>query len=80
MRAGAIAVPSEAAKPCTGAPLPRDTSKPQLQAFALLQTGKLEICDERRALGVQAMELHNAEVVKAAERLERRPWWKFWRE
>jgi hypothetical protein len=79
LRAGVIEVPAEAGRQCTGAALPLKGSKEAYAAFGVLQTGKLEICEERRALAVEAMTLHNRTMVEAAKQTEPRPWWAFWR-
>jgi hypothetical protein len=69
----------EAAKRCTGAPLPPHHSQmPLYLAFAEAQTNKLEVCEERRALAVDAMALHNKAQEALAVKLAPRPWWKFW--
>lgn len=75
--AGVIAVPGEATKPCTGAALPK-RGEAEALAFGYAQTQRLEVCDERRALGVEAMRLHNERVTALAKELRPRPWWKFW--
>jgi len=79
--ASLIIIPSEAAKQCTPAVLPQGPhpSKDQLRAFAEGQTTKLEVCDERRALGVEAMVLHNQRVGELVRDLRPRHWWEFWR-
>ena len=77
-RSGLIAVPLEAAKPCSGAALPTQRTVGEAWAFGYAQTQRLEVCDERRALGVEAMELHNTRVNALVKELKPKPWWRFW--
>lgn len=68
-----VAIPAEARKSCgdLAAPLPEPPpDKPKLAAFGVGQTGALEICDQRRALGVAAGDLHNLYVDRLAEGLK----------
>ncbi len=80
LRAGTIEVPAEASKHCAPAALPQGPhpSKEAYAVFGVLQTGKLEVCEERRALAVEAMTLHNGAMEAAAKKAEPKPWWKFW--
>ena len=59
-----VDTPPLAKEVCQGAPLPKGPapSEPDYQVFGILQTGMLEICDTKRALAVQAAELHNTQV------------------
>lgn len=75
--AGMVVIPTEAAKPCTGAALPK-RGEAEAWAFGYAQTQRLEVCDERRALGVEAMVMHNSRVGALVKELKPRPWWKFW--
>ncbi len=78
LRAGVVGIPPEAAKHCTAAALPEGKSIADYRLFGLLQTDKLQTCEERRALAVDAMELHNTAMEAAAKKVEPKPWWKFW--
>jgi hypothetical protein len=40
-------------------------------AFGVDQTGALEVCDRKRALGVATMDLHNIYVDRLADNLKR---------
>lgn len=59
-----VVVPPLAREPCEGAELPPgpNPGEPEYQVFGVRQTGKLEKCDDKRALGVAAADLHNAYV------------------
>lgn len=80
MLGGVVVVPGEAAKPCTPAPLPAvvHPSLGDYRVFGVLQTGRLEVCEERRALAVEAMLVHNAGQERLAEKLRPKAWWHFW--
>jgi hypothetical protein len=39
-------------------------------AFGVDQTGSLEVCDRKRALGVAAMDLHNIYIDRLADNLK----------
>lgn len=80
LAAGQITVPVEAAKKCVPAALPPlKPTAADLRAFGLIQTGKLEVCEERRALAVEAMNLHNTTLAAAVKELRPKRWWEFWR-
>lgn len=71
-----VAVPPLVREPCEGAPLPpRKASEADYQVFGVRQTGKLEKCDDKRALGVQAMDLHNAYVDRLVTDLRPPTFW-----
>lgn len=65
---------------CTGAALPMEDhpTVADYRAFGVLQTGMLDICEQRRALAVQRMQEHNAAQDQLAAKVGRKPWWKFW--
>ena len=67
-----VVVPSLARESCLPAPMPPppSPSEADYQVFGLQQTGALEVCDKKRALGVAAADLHNIYVDRLAERLE----------
>lgn len=66
---------------CTGAALPKGPRPGQAQvlAFAEAQTNKLEVCDERRALAVATVNIHNTKVDETVRKLTPHHWWEFWR-
>lgn len=70
-----VIIPDAARRSCQNdaAPLPPapplNASEADYAAFGRLQTGALEICDRRRALGVAAGDLHNLYVDRLAETL-----------
>lgn len=76
-----VQVPAEARKPCEGAPLPTGPKpgEPEYQVFGIRQTTKLELCDGKRALAVEASDLHNQYVDRLVKDLKPRPWYQFWR-
>lgn len=59
-----VDVPPTVREPCAAAPLPRQPrpGEAEYQVFGVRQTTKLEQCEGKRALGVAAMDLHNAYV------------------
>jgi hypothetical protein len=75
-----IPVPPLAREPCDAAELPAGPKPGEVdyQVFGVRQTGRLEMCEEKRALGVSAMDLHNAYVDRLVNDLRPRPWWRFW--
>lgn len=44
----------------------------------MLAIGLLDICDQRRALGVQEMRNHNEAMAKLVKDLEYPSWWERW--
>lgn len=66
-----VAVPPLARERCEGAELPKGPAPGEVdyQVFGVRQTAKLEKCEDKRALGVAAADLHNAYVDRLAERL-----------
>ena len=72
-----IPIPPLARERCAGAPLPRppSPSEPDYQVFGVQQTAKLEICDAKRALAVQAMETHNTYVDRLVRDLRPATFW-----
>jgi hypothetical protein len=76
-----IPVPSLVREPCEAAELPPGPKldEADYQVFGARQTGRLETCEEKRALGVSAMDLHNEYVERLVSDLRPRPWWRFWR-
>lgn len=75
-----IEVPSEAAVSCFGAPLPQgpQPSTDDYRMFGVLQTGRLAVCEQRRALAVDTIKLHNTYAQKLVEKIKPKPWWKLW--
>lgn len=73
-------MPPSVRTPCAGTPLPAGPKpgEADYQVFGLRQTLKVEQCDGKRALGVEAMDLHNRYVDRLVDDLAPRPWWKFW--
>ncbi len=71
-------VPPEAEVRCTGAALPTKRGEAVAWAFGYAQTERLGVCEERRALGVEAMRLHNQRMLTLSKEVAPRPWWKFW--
>ncbi len=78
LRAGVIEVPVEATKHCTAAAIPEGHTIQDYRLFGLSQTDKLQTCEERRALAVERMLMHNTAMEAAAKKVEPKPWWKFW--
>jgi hypothetical protein len=75
-----VPVPALVREPCAAAELP--TGKPDeqdYQVFGIRQTGMLEKCEDRRALGVEAMDLHNAYVDRLVSDLKPHHWWQVWK-
>lgn len=71
-----VAVPPLVREPCEGAQLPpRKASEADLQVFGVRQTGKLEKCEDKRALGVEAMDLHNTYVDRLVTELRPPTFW-----
>lgn len=66
-----VLVPDAARKPCDFAPLPPmpKATEPEIQSFALLQSGFLQVCEGRRALGVYAADVFNTGQDRLAERI-----------
>lgn len=73
-----VAVPALAREPCQAAPLPqgRSPGETDYQVFGIRQTTKLELCDGKRALGVEAADLHNRYVDQLVDELKPRSWWR----
>lgn len=76
---GKIDIPPEVDKRCTGAALPARRSLEMALAFGYAQTERLEVCDERRALGAAAMHQHNERIDELVKELKPKHWWEFWR-
>lgn len=59
-------------EPCVGAPLPPPPAPSEVdyQVFGVRQTSKLAECENKRRLGVEAMDLHNRYVDKLTESLD----------
>jgi hypothetical protein len=76
-----VVVPATVREPCAGAelPPPPHPAVRDYQVFGARQTSRLEMCDQKRALGVEAMDLHNTYVDRLVGDLSPKPWWKFWR-
>lgn len=69
-------VPGLVREPCEAASLPpAKASEVDYQVFGVRQTAKLEKCDDKRALGVQAMDLHNAYVDRLVDTLRPTTLW-----
>lgn len=66
-----VEMPATARTPCEGAqlPAPPKPTEPDYQVFGLQMVGKLDICDGKRALAVEAGDMHNRFVDKLAESL-----------
>ncbi len=79
--AGIVNLPPSVLAPCTGAALPKGPhpAKEQVLAFAESQTSKLEVCDERRALAVDTVSVHNASIAATVKKLQPHQWWEFWK-
>ncbi len=67
-------VPREADTKCEGAALPGDGLS-EARVFGTLQTANLDICDKRRALGVEVIKDHNARVDKVVNELRPLTFW-----
>ena len=70
-------VPQLAREKCEGAELPPrvKAGEADYQIFGMRQTAKLEQCEFKRALGVEASDLHNQYVEKLVQTLSPKPWW-----
>jgi len=79
VQAGSIEVPAQARVGCKGAPLPPPhPTIADYRTFGALQTGELGVCEARRALAVETMDLHNKANAELAKKVLPRPWWRFW--
>ena len=73
-----VVIPDTVKEPCVGAelPPPPKPSEKDYQVFGARQTAKLELCEGKRALAVDTMELHNRYVDSLQQKLDPPPWWK----
>ncbi len=69
--------PPLARERCAGAKLPPmpAASEADHQVFGLMQTGQLEICETKRALAVEAGDLHNRYVERLVDDLRPKTFW-----
>ena len=71
-----VSVPPLVRERCEGAELPPPRAgETDYQVFGVRQTGKLEKCDDKRALGVAAMDLHNTYVERLVDAVRPPTFW-----
>lgn len=72
-----MTVPDKAREPCAGAPLPPgpSVSEAEHQTFGFLQSGFLQLCDEKRGLGVYSADAFNQAMDRLQSRVEGKRGW-----
>lgn len=72
-----VQIPATARKPCEGAnlPAPPKPGEADYQVFGVQMVGKLDICEDKRALAVEAGDLHNRYVDKLASTVNPPSFW-----
>lgn len=75
-----VPIPPTADVKCDGPPLPAYTNSPaealaEARSFGVLSVGAIDVCDLRRALAVDAINLHNQGVAKVVNELRPLKWW-----
>ena len=70
-------IPPLAREGCLGSQLPPPPTpgEEDYQVYGVRMVGAVEKCDDKRALGVAAMDLHNAYVDRLGERLRPKTFW-----